>query len=214
VAPFHRWRPVLGDLAEPFGVEAAGRGSRRAEPLAETFGAALRSMIPAIAEHARPPYLVFGHSLGALYAFEAARLLTAAGRPPELLVVSGRDGPSVPSALPVCHTLPDEEFLAVLSGFGGIPEPILAEPGLARFFLPVLRADMRIAETYARAGRHVLACPITALYASGDPLTSAAGVAAWQDETTGSCRAVEVDGGHFTVLSRPDLVREVLAGSP
>src|SRR3954468_9181686 len=122
-AAFRRWPALLGDLVEITAVELPGRGTRRAEPPPATIGDAFAAALSAV-----PPdlpaggYVLFGHSLGALYAFEAARHLTAAGRPPALLVASGRNGPPRPAEIPPLHRLPDGEFLDRLAGFGGIPD--------------------------------------------------------------------------------------------
>jgi surfactin synthase thioesterase subunit len=198
---FHPWRSRLADLVEVIPVEPAGHGRRSREPLPRTFGEAMCSLRDRVERHAHRRYGLFGHSLGALFAFEAARHLTAAGTSPALLIVSGRNGPSRTNEGPPCHALPDEAFLQALARFGGVPPEILAEESLLDFFRPLLRADMRIAERYERRPGHPLHCPIVAIFASGDPLVSPAGVAAWREETSAGCRLVEVPGGHFSIRS-------------
>lgn len=197
-AAFRRWPALLGDLVEITAVEPPGRGTRRTEPppatVADAFAAALAA---APADLPAGGYVLFGHSLGALYAFEAARHLTAAGRPPALLVASGRNGPSRPAEIPPLHQLPDGEFLDRLTAFGGVPDLVRDEPDLLRLFLPVLRADLRAAETYTYTPGTPLPCPILAVHGTADPLVSSPNVAAWQDETTAGCTTVELPGGHF-----------------
>jgi medium-chain acyl-[acyl-carrier-protein] hydrolase len=197
-AAFRRWPALLGDLVEVVAVELPGRGTRHAErppaTVADAFAAALAAVPPGLPAGG---YVLFGHSLGALYAFEVARHLAAAGRPPALLVVSGRNGPSRPAEIPPLHQLPDGEFLDRLASFGGIPDLVRNEPDLLRLFLPVLRADLRAAETYTRTPGAPLPCPILAVHGTTDPLVSGPHVAAWQDETTAACTTAELPGGHF-----------------
>jgi surfactin synthase thioesterase subunit len=194
---FRPWRAALSDAAEVVPIEVAGHGARRNEPLPLTFTAALGSIWAAITSHADRRYALFGHSLGALYAFEIARRLTQLGRPPALLVTSGRNGPARSAEIPDCHNMPDNEFVALLTSYGGIPAEIRDDPALMRFFLPTLRADIRIAERYTRAGEAVLRCPVTVFFGARDPLVSAAGVAAWRRETTADCEIARLPGGHF-----------------
>jgi surfactin synthase thioesterase subunit len=210
---FRKWGTALNDLAEVVPIEPAGHGARRGEPLPQAFDHALDSVWATVARHAHRRYGLFGHSLGALYAFETARLLTGAGRPPALLVVSGRNGPSRATETPPCHMLPDTEFVAQLASYGGIPREVLNDLALVEFFLPVLRADMQIAERYARAGGPRLDCPIVALAGTQDPLISSAGVATWRQETTATCDIIQVAGDHFCLQSQGylSLLRHVVA---
>jgi medium-chain acyl-[acyl-carrier-protein] hydrolase len=212
-AEYRDWPAALGDLVDVVPVEVAGHGARRNEPLPLTFEAALVSTQATLARAARGRYGLFGHSLGALYAFEAARRLTRAGRPPALLVASGRNGPARAAAGQSLHQLPDEEFVARLSTYGGIPPALLADRDLVRFFLPLLRTDMAIAERYARPPGPApdrLNCPIVVFSCVGDPLTSREGAAAWEQETSAGCEFVELAGGHFC-LRTPDYLGRLRA---
>lgn len=217
---FRGWHTALDSVAEVVPIELAGHGARRSEPLPQTFDQALDSVRATVARYTHRRYGLFGHSLGALYAFETARLLTAAGRAPMLLIASGRNGPSRAAETPPCHALPDAEFVAALARYGGIPTEILGDPALVRFFLPVLRADMRLAERYVRANGPRLDCPIIALSGTRDPLVSRTGVATWRQETTATCHLIEVDGDHFCLQTKGYLDRlrraivEHLAGAP
>lgn len=194
---FRRWRDTLGDVAELIPLEVAGHGARRNERLPSTLAESLTSLWPSVIRHIGRRYVVFGHSLGALYAFESARALSRIGRPPDLLLVSGRNGPLHAIETPPCHDLPDADFVARLSSYGGIPAELRRDPAIMRFFLPTLRADMRIAERYVRAEAPRLNCPITVLCGDDDPLVSTAGISAWRLETGAATDIITMPGGHF-----------------
>ena len=194
---FHPWRTALADVANVVPIEVAGHGSRRREPLPATFEAALASVWPQARRQTGNRYVLYGHSLGALYAFELARRLP---RPPLALVVSGRNAPSRSAELPDCHDWPDGAFTDRLATYDGIPPEIRLDPALMRLFLPVLRADMRIAEQYRRTAGPPLSCPIVACYGEGDPLLSPEGVADWTNETSAGCEILLAPGGgHFFI---------------
>lgn len=209
---FRAWRGELHDVADVVAVELPGRGARRDLPLPQSFDQAVSSVWAAVWAHSHRPCGLYGHSLGALIAFEIARHLTAYGRGPRLLVVSGRDGPSTPGSGRL-HRLPDAELIARLAGYGGIPAQILGDRALVRLLLPALRADLRLAERYQRAPGPVLRCPIVGLYGAADPLTTHAGVTGWQAETSARGETVKLAGGHFCVQAPgyPATLRRVLA---
>ena len=192
---FRLWRTALAYAADVVPIEVAGHGARRKEPLPATFEAALASIWPQARRHTENRYVMFGHSLGALYAFELARRLP---RSPLALVVSGRNAPSRSAELPDCHEWPDSAFADRLASYDGIPPEIRRDPALMRLFLPVLRADMRIAERYRRTAGPPLSCPIVACYGERDPLLSPEGVADWTNETSAGCEILMTPGaGHF-----------------
>jgi medium-chain acyl-[acyl-carrier-protein] hydrolase len=192
---FRPWRTALADVADVVPIEVAGHGARRTEPLPATFETALASVWPLAHHHIEKRYAIFGHSLGALYAFELARRLP---RTPLALVVSGRNAPGRSAELPDCHEWPDGAFADRLASYGGIPAEIRRDPALMRLFLPVLRADMRIAERYRRTAGQPLSCPIVVCYGERDPTLSLEGVADWTNETSAGCEILAAPGGgHF-----------------
>jgi surfactin synthase thioesterase subunit len=156
----------------------------------------------------RPPYVLYGHSLGALLAFETARRVPA-DRAPRLLVVSGRNGPAVPSAAGEIHCLPDGELLDAVDKMDRALPPLRDTPDLAELFLPVLRADLKLAETYAYSEGPPLSCPILSLQGEDDPVVTRAGVATWAAQTTGRCTFRWLPGEHLFHLSGTRLPAEV-----
>ncbi len=194
---FRSWHTVLADAVDVVALEIAGHGARRNEQLPRTLGEALDSVWNVVVGYCDRRHVLFGHSLGALYAFEIAHRLSRRGCPPELLLVSGRNAPGFRAEVPDCHRLPDTEFIDRLVSYGGIPAEIAKDPALMKLFLPALRADMRITERYTRGDQSPLRCPITIFYGEKDPLVSRAGVEAWCREASQRCEIITLPGGHF-----------------
>ncbi|MFT4081603.1 MAG: alpha/beta fold hydrolase [Nocardioides sp.] len=144
------------------------------------------------------PYAVFGHSMGALVAFELARWSRHRGSPePSLLLLSGCTPPAlrVPSA-------PDADvksLLRRLKQLGGTPAEALADPELLHVLLPVLKADFALVDTYAAASEPPLSIPLTAIAGTGDPDAHPEAMRGWAEETTGTFELRTVPGGHFFV---------------
>lgn len=194
---YRRWdtRTPSHVLVRP--VELPGRGTRMREPLVGEFDRLVTVLAEEISAQIDGRYALFGHSFGALLAFELARTLRHHVGEPVALLVSGRNGPSVPAPEPLLHALPEDRFLRGLSVFGGTDERLLADPDLRAFFLPIIRADLRLTETYRRAWAQPLRCPISVYAGRCDPLVTPSGLAAWRQETTGAVHIQQFDGGHF-----------------
>lgn len=157
----------------------------------------------------RSPIVLFGHSLGAVLAYEMAHRLEAeGGSAVSHLVVSGAPGPG--DVRPNRATgLPDDEFLARVLEFSGYSHPALADPAMRELLLPCLRADVEMHENYRPpAGREPLCMPVTAVRGADDSLVSHAELKEWADVTTGEFRVAELPGGHMYLV---DAAAEVLA---
>ena len=207
---YRTWADGLPPAVEVCPVQLPGRGSRFRE-------AAFRraeDLVPALAEGLSPlldlPFALFGHSMGAVVAFELARELRRRGGPaPVLVAVSGHQAPQRPDVEPPFSHLPDAAFLEeVRRRYDAIPPEVLAEEELLQLLLPVLRADIQVLETYAYAGGPPLGCPLSCFGGEDDPHVSLADLEAWRDETTAATRVRTFPGGHFFVESaRPDVLR-------
>lgn len=206
---YNRWHSALASRIEVCVVEAPGRVGRPGEPPASTVAELLSSVQRRAEPLARPPYLLYGHSLGALLAFETARQLSAKGLAPALLVVSGRNGPTVPSAIAELHNLPDAPFLLAVDQMDSSMPGLRDEPELAQLFLPVLRADLKLAETYEYQDGQPLRCPILSIQGEQDPMVSSAGVATWAARTTGHCTTRWMPGEHLFHLSGTSFLAEL-----
>jgi medium-chain acyl-[acyl-carrier-protein] hydrolase len=174
----------------------------------------VEDLVPALAEGLSPlldvPFALFGHSMGAVVAFEVARELRRRQAPaPVLLAVSGHQAPRRPEVEPPFSHLSDAAFLEELRRrYDGIPPEVLAEEELLQLLLPVLRADIQVLETYAYTGEPPLECPLSCFGGEDDPHVSLVDLEAWSDETSGRLRVRTFPGGHFFVESaRSEVLR-------
>ena len=174
----------------------------------------MRELARAIAEAMpRPlprPFAVFGHSMGALLAFEFVREMTAVqAQEPRRLIVSSAPAPSRVSIREPIHALPDEQFLRAVQEKYGHPCLRSADPEVIELLLPTLRADLEMYETYASRPGERLACPISVFVGRDDPLART-DLQAWADHTQGPTRLREFAGGHFYLHeSEETAVREI-----
>lgn len=189
-----RWSDDLPEL-QVWGVHLPGRTTRTAEPPFTRMELLVDAVVSAVpfAE----PAVLFGHSLGALIAFEVARRLRERGGPqPAHLVVSSCPAPPLPPVRRPLHTLPDDELLAEVERRSGEPlGHIRADPGLRAHALACYRADFAVLETYRFRPGDPLDCPITVLAGTDEPWTPRAGD--WAAHTRGPAGLRLVPGGHF-----------------
>jgi medium-chain acyl-[acyl-carrier-protein] hydrolase len=144
------------------------------------------------------PFAFFGHSMGAIVAFELARLLRRRNQPaPRMLVASGARAPQfrrghVPQPDP-----PEAEFVATLRRLEGTPREVLDNPNLMQLILPALREDAAIYRNYIYAEDAPLDCPIRAYGGAQDPNVSRAHLEGWAAETAAAFAVRVFPGGHF-----------------
>ena len=162
----------------------------------------LSPLVQALAQALVPlldkPFAFFGHSLGALVAFELARQLRRqSGVQPVRLLVSADRAPQISHRDRPINALPEKEFLDELRRLNGIPEKVLEETELMQSMLPILRADFAVYETYVYSTELPLSCPISTLGGLQDHRVSRDDLEAWRDQTSGSFSLRMFPGGHF-----------------
>lgn len=186
-----------------------GRERRIGEPIPDDLGQMADELGDSLPRTGKP-LVVFGHSLGALLAFELARKLRRAAETRlRRLVVSGCRAPS-DAAGGDRHRLPDGDLIEEMRQLGGTPEEVFEHPELLELILPTVRADFALAENYIPGEEQPLDVPIVALAGDADPGAPPAAVDAWREETTKTFRCHIVSGDHFFVDSeRPTVLSHV-----
>lgn len=208
VSSFHGWPAELGTGAVPVPHLLPGREARRREPRI-TGREALLSDLLGIFTHEPPgPYVLYGHSLGAMVAYTLTRALHEAGLPgPALLALGACPPPDAASDLADACRDGDERLLALLGELGALPEGALPGGFWHRAVMPVLRDDLLLADALRTAARepapagppHV---PLLIVSGVDDPLAPAAAMEGWRAWTTGPAVSRTVPGDHFFVRGK------------
>jgi medium-chain acyl-[acyl-carrier-protein] hydrolase len=189
-----------------------GRGRRLREPAEHEVGRLIDALAPAVRPLADRPLACFGHSLGALLAFEVVRAWRSAdGFQPAHLFVSGSHAPQAPRSRPSLSGLPDAEFLSALREIGGTPPQVLAHPELVALILPALRGDFALAETYRYRPGAPLATPLTAFGGEDDHRAAPLALEAWREQTSQSFEVRLFPGGHFYLEAQAPAVAANMA---
>lgn len=157
-------------------------------------------------------YALFGHSFGAVLAFETAHRLLELNYPsPVRLFVAGSRSPDAESERAERrHLLDDDAFLEAVDSFGGIPDEVREDPDLLHVILPQLRRDFALPESYDEPTRTPLSCPISVLYGSQDKCAPAEDTKQWRSFSYCPVTFSEVPGNHFFVYQAPVVVAHII----
>lgn len=179
-------------------LDLPGRGKRFGERPIDAMADLVARVIEDVHPWVDAPLALFGHSLGAIVASEVGRACEAMGAPPIWIGVSGRIAPALPQVRRSLHEFNDAALLEELLALGGTPQRLGDSPEFLQLFLRNARADLAAVESYEpETTRAQCACAITAFAGTKDPWAPPNVMEAWEQETTGSFRLRQFDGGHF-----------------
>lgn len=211
---FRRAQEYPTDVLRICPVQLPGREERFDEPPYTDVSQAVVDLLPEALDllEGSPRVALFGHSLGAVLAYEMAhRLAQIDGLTVAQLFVSGSPGPWTRRTRRATG-LSDEEFLDRVREFAGYAHPALEHPELREMLLPTLRADVAMHEDYLAPSDKRLPAPITSIRGAADELVSTEQSAEWAAATSRGWRAVELPGTHMYLVDSPAELVRLMAG--
>lgn len=208
---YRAWAPLFPPEVEVCGIQLPGREERFREPLLRHHQTLVAHACGGLQRLLDRPFAFFGHSMGAMVAFECARRLRRHGHAPMELFVSACHAPQLPLPRKPIHDLPDDELLREVGRFGGTPAQVLENEELMDLIKPILRADLALHETHAYVEEPPLETPITALAGADDPVVGPAHVRPWSAQTVGPFAMKEFAGGHFFIHQHAKSVAHLVA---
>ena len=209
-AVFRDWSERLDSSIDVWAIEYPGRGSRRAEKPVARISQLIDALLPEMRSKLQGPFAFFGHSMGALVAYELLRRLAVEDGPSAAsFIASGCCPPwRRPSRKPI-YGLSDSEFIEELRSLDGTPKEFLADQGLMQLLLPMLRADFEAAQTYSCDPGIKLRFPIFVYGGLDDSDVNREHMAAWNAASKMSHIRM-FPGGHFFLHSAADKLMRVL----
>lgn len=209
---FFPWTQPLAPEIECVRVQYPGRAQRHNEEPCATVVELAKEIGSQLDRHSDKPFAFYGHSFGALVAFELARLLRCRGIPgPGWLFAGCSRAPHLELPFPVIHTLPEDEFIqAVQSRYGEIPAEVIRDRELRDLFIKPLLADFTAYELYKVAPEQPLSIPITAFAGSVDKAATPAGMREWRRHTEREFEMKVLPCGHFPANASLDSLIEIV----
>lgn len=197
---YRSWFAAFSPGVNVGAVQLPGREDRLADAPCTRLPHLVASLAAVLQPVCDVPYVLFGHSMGAMIAFELAHYLQELGRPlPERLFLSAHPAPHRPRTAPHIHALPDREFLDEVRRFGGTPDALLDDPEFMALAMPLLRADFTLCETYRYVPRPALDVPLTILGGTADRHVPVSDLEGWEQHSRRDTRVRLIEGDHFFV---------------
>jgi len=204
---FNSWEDLLPSSIELVAIQPPGRANRMDEdPLTSVADMAgqLARALPSMLDR---PYLVYGHSLGAIVSFEVLHALQAGRLPaPRWYFCAARRAPQAPPRIGPIHEYPLEKFKSELKSFNGTPDVILENDDLMELLVPMLRTELKAAYVYHREPDAKLECNVSVFGGARDQVVLPQELAGWQDHFSAPMDLRIFAGGHFFMEDNKKLV--------
>lgn len=199
---FRSWSTEFSSEIEICPVQLPGRETRVSEKPITRMSQMVQELVPAINSYADLPFAFFGHSMGALIAYEiACNPELRRNNLIHIFVSSCRAPQDMPRGLRR-HGLSDDQLIAEMRRLGA-PDEVLCNSELLRYLLPVMRADFQLVDTYQYQPSPRLTCPVSAFVGETDSEVSERDLCAWRQHTTSDFSTKTFAGNHFYIANDP-----------
>lgn len=210
---YRPWAALLPHDVQLAPIQLPGREQRMTERPFTRLDVLVPAIVDDIRTHLDRPFAIFGHSMGALLAFEVTRALRRVGLPqPVRLALSGHRAPQLPDRRPPMHVLRGDAFWDELRKLDGTPEEVLQHRELMELVEPTLRADFELCETYEHRIEAPLDIPLSLFGGIDDPSVDRDELEAWREQTRGAVTLRMFPGNHHYLGSaRQAIVTAIVA---
>lgn len=199
---YQKWKALVTADIELVSIELAGRGKRISDPLYADFIDAVNDVFESIRlQIDHRPYFIFGHSMGALLAYDLLHKIQTAGLgQPAHVFFSGSRAPHLQERNKIFHLMSDSEFKREVLSMGGTDPELFNHPELLNLFIPLMRNDFRIVEQRPKSKKiKAFSEPISVFLGKDDDFT-AGQCDGWKWHTESLCNIHHFEGGHFFLL--------------
>lgn len=192
-------------------IELPGRGDRFMEPLLVDINSMVEDLFDQLKGYIHKPYVLYGHSMGALLSWLTAKKIANANLPlPQQLIITGCEGPSVKDESEKLRSqLPPDEFIEELKILGGISHDILQDKSFLEFFEPILRTDFKAIEGYKYLKSAPLNIPVCVIYGSEEEITPEE-ASCWQEEFNLPVEVIQLPGDHFFIFKHEKKIMSII----
>ena len=210
-ATYAHWHRKLQNSVQVIAVQPPGRANRIFEPPFREMGSLIDALYAEIKPFLDRPYAFFGHSLGSRVAFELIKRIDRNKLMlPEIFFASGSRAPSVKPREFRTYDLPDKQFIEHLRSLNGTPEAIINNPDLMDLYLPLLRADFQISETYYSDATDKINSKICVFSGTKDEDITEQDLRQWYEHFHTKIGIKMIEGSHFFIEENSDhLLKEI-----
>ena len=186
-------------------VQYPQRADRLAEPAHETVHDLALGLFAAGPWGSVAPLRLFGHSMGAVVAFEFARVAEEHAVAVQKLWASAGPPPCIIADLPELPTS-DDGVLADIADLGGTDPELLADEEFSELLTTAMRADYQAFNRYDPSPDIRIGAGIHVLGGRDDHRIETDVLRLWERHTAGSFELSLYDGGHFYVYDHVEAI--------
>ncbi|WP_016951928.1 thioesterase II family protein [Anabaena sp. PCC 7108] len=209
---FRTWPDNLPSTIEVCPLELPGRGRQMNLSPYTKMQPLVREIAQNITPYLDKPFAIFGHSMGGLISFELSRLLRSDYHVTPLhLFIAARNAPQVTPTKPPIYNLPDAEFWQEILNYNGTPNEVMQNQDIIQIFLPILRADFTVLNTYAYQNQLAFDFPISVFGGLQDPEFTDYELEAWQEQTNTTFDLQMLEGNHFFIRSHEKILLRIIS---
>jgi medium-chain acyl-[acyl-carrier-protein] hydrolase len=204
---FSQWPQLVAPTIEVCGAELPGHGANR-DPALRDVREIVGPLCDALGQLGDAPVALFGHSMGALLAYEVAHEIERRGAKVAWLFPSAYPAPHLPSTAARTSELGSSEFLAEVSRYYSTKDA--GEAAFLEELEPVLRADFELCERYTHGAARPLDTPISIFCGISDHTVAKSEIDAWSVLTSRAFRRREMPGDHMCYRESPTRMLRVI----
>lgn len=208
VMTYSPWKNYIPGNIELVFLEMQGRGIKSEQTMSADFEFVVNQLYKEItSEITDEKYVIFGHSMGSLLAYELYYKIASEGfKMPEEIILSGRLSPELCIHMKKVSEYPENDFLKEVAVYGGLPEEIKINKELRDYFVPIMRADFKLIENYTYTNRHeMINCNLTIFYGNNDYSTPSDEIVEWRKKAGKKFSCIEFPGGHFFCMDKDNI---------
>lgn len=207
---YFKWKELHEDF-NLYAVQYPMRENRICDEMSENIQELAREIVLENTELFQAPFLLFGHSLGGIIAYETAcAVRDILNEAPEVLYISGAMPPFKSDRVKKTSHLSKEQFLEVIKDYEGTPEELFLDPAFEEYYLPILRADFGLLERYQWKENKPLSCPIQCFGGNRDETASKTDCMKWSQMTQSYFDYFEFDGSHFFIDQHKSVIQHMI----
>lgn len=210
-AIYYKWKRYSDDI-EIIAVELSGHGKRINERFYDNFDEMIQDCYNMVKENILPEdeYVFFGHSMGSILAYSLAlKMIEEKDKAPRYLFLSGGCPPDK-NMYKSIYELNDEEFIKTILQIGATKREVFENANLRKIFLPILRADFKMINTYKFKKNKKVNCDIVLLNGKNDYAVRCSNLHHWNQFTLGTCEQYYFTGDHFYILDKEEEIMSLI----
>ncbi len=157
------------------------------------------------------PYAIFGHSMGAMIAYELYSVIRDCfGKMPEVMFLSGVNEPAYRYKGKSLDKISDEELMRYMVKLGSIPKEY-SQNMILQNYIQTFRNDLKLLEDWKfQKSENLIKCDVVVICAKNDPVVSISGAKKWEKYTSDSFKFYKVKGNHFYFMSGTEELFSIL----